>query len=255
MDTYIATNTTNGKFYIGSSKDFEYRKSRHLRSKANYPFQNALRKNPDAFEWEVWSDDFNERVLEQALLDMWFGCEQCYNLSSIAGQPPDSTGKNWWKNELLQKETACFEKPEGEGWEPGRLQKTKEKLSGENHSMFSVPHTEESKKKISEAMSGERHPQFGIPLTEETKKKISEAKSGENNPQFGKFGSLHPTSKAIIAIKLDGTKLHFGSVNEAARELGINSCNLSGQYLKTGKSPTKGKFKGWQFIYEDTEVT
>ena len=88
MDTYKATNTTNGKFYIGSSCDFESRKYRHLRSKKNYPFQNALRKNPEAFEWECWTDDCEDPVLEQALLDMWYGCEQCYNLNPIANRPP-----------------------------------------------------------------------------------------------------------------------------------------------------------------------
>ena len=124
MDTYRATNTTNGKFYIGSTTNFERRKKQHLRSKRNYPFQNALRNNPDAFEWEVWSDDSDEPVLEQALLDMWFGKECCYNLSPIAELPSGTTGRIWWKNELTQEQTLCFEKPEGEGWKPGMLQKT-----------------------------------------------------------------------------------------------------------------------------------
>ena len=88
MDTYRATNTTNGKFYIGSTTNFEKRKKAHLRSKEIYPFHNALRKTPDVFEWEVWSDDCDEPVLEQALLDMWFGCEQCYNLNTSAKHPP-----------------------------------------------------------------------------------------------------------------------------------------------------------------------
>lgn len=88
MYTYKATNTTNGKFYIGSSTNFEERKKAHLRSKESYPFQNALRKNPDLFEWEVWSDDSDEPILEQALLDMWFGKEYCYNLNPSAKHPP-----------------------------------------------------------------------------------------------------------------------------------------------------------------------
>jgi group I intron endonuclease len=235
MDTYKATNTLNGKFYIGSSNNFERRKNEHLQSKESYPFQNALRKNPDAFEWEVQSDDYDEPILEQALLDMWFGCEQCYNLNQHAEHPPDSTGKIQWKNELTQEQRLCFEKPEGEGWEQGMLQKTKEKYS--------------------EAKSGENNPRFGIPHTKEAKKKISEAMSGENHPLFGKFGASNPSSKAIIAIKPDGTKLHFGGGNEAARELGIDQRHLSGRYLNTGKSPTKGKFKGWRFIFKNPEVT
>jgi hypothetical protein len=137
-------------------------------------------------------------------------------------------------------------------------------FAGENNPMHGVPHTEESKKKMSEAHSGvpktEEHKKkisvakSGVPKTEETKKKMSEAKSGEKNPRFGVpgiTGALNPLSKAIIAIKPDGTELHFGSVHEAARELGIDPGNLSIRYLKTGKVPKKGKFKGWQFLYEN----
>lgn len=94
MHTYVATNTLNGKFYIGSSLDFESRKYRHLRSKKKYPFQSALRKNPEAFEWECWEDDCEEPVLEQALLDMWFGTEQCYNLNPVASRPPVFFGES-----------------------------------------------------------------------------------------------------------------------------------------------------------------
>lgn len=93
MKTYRATNTKNGKFYIGSTTNFERRKKEHLTSKENYPFQNALRKDPEAFEWEVWSDDHDEPVLEQALLDMWFGKECCYNLTPRSNHPPSSRGR------------------------------------------------------------------------------------------------------------------------------------------------------------------
>jgi group I intron endonuclease len=94
MDTYKATNTTNGKFYIGSTTNFDRRKAEHLKCKENYPFQNALRKNPEDFEWEVWSDDSDEPILEQALLDMWFGKECCYNLNPSAKHPPSQKGKS-----------------------------------------------------------------------------------------------------------------------------------------------------------------
>lgn len=94
MDTYKATNTTNGKFYIGSTTNFERRKAEHSKPGTNYPFQNAFRKNPEAFEWEVWSDDSDEPILEQALLDMWFGKECCYNLNPSAQHPPSQRGKS-----------------------------------------------------------------------------------------------------------------------------------------------------------------
>ena len=113
MDTYRATNTTNGKFYIGSSTNFEERRKAHLRSKDSYPFQNALRKNPEAFEWEVWSDESDEPILEQALLDMWYGKECCYNLSQFADRGPDRTGQ-------AHSETTKF-----------RMREAKKNLSGE----------------------------------------------------------------------------------------------------------------------------
>lgn len=58
-----------------------------MSSRHNYPFQNALRKHPDAFEWEVVEDTSDQPLLEQALLDMWFGTEMCYNLSPYADRP------------------------------------------------------------------------------------------------------------------------------------------------------------------------
>ena len=87
MITYKATNTLNGRFYIGSTTDLEKRKQQHLSSTANYPFQNALQKNPEAFEWETIEDTSDNPILEQALLDMWFGTEMCYNLCPHAGRP------------------------------------------------------------------------------------------------------------------------------------------------------------------------
>jgi group I intron endonuclease len=90
--TYVPINLSNRRFYIGSTTDFNRRWKEHLNSSANYPFQNALRKNPEAFEWEVCSDDSDEPILEQALLDMWFGAEQCYNLSSKCDRPPSQKG-------------------------------------------------------------------------------------------------------------------------------------------------------------------
>ena len=120
MITYVATNTENGKFYIGSTNDLDRRKKEHLKCKSNYPFQNALRKNQESFVWEVYEDDSEAPVLEQALLDMWFGKEQCYNLCPEASRPPASTkGKHWWFNPELCQE-CCSDNCPGEGWNEGR---------------------------------------------------------------------------------------------------------------------------------------
>jgi hypothetical protein len=109
-------------------------------------------------------------------------------------------------------------------------------------------HTEEWKKAISEKLSGRTH-------TEEAKKKMSVAKSGEKHPLFGvpgKTGALHPRSKAIIVIELDGTQRHYGGIREAARDLIIDRSSLC-RYLKTGHVLTQGPRKGWQFLFKNSE--
>lgn len=87
MITYKVTNTRNGKFYIGSTVDLVKRKRQHLRSSLNTPFHNSLRSHPNDFVWEWFEDEEEKPILEQALLDMWFGKEQCYNLCPFAGRP------------------------------------------------------------------------------------------------------------------------------------------------------------------------
>jgi group I intron endonuclease len=100
MITYIATNRRNGKFYIGSTVNFSKRKINHLTCKVKSHFHNALRKNPDDFEWEVIEDSCDEPVLEQALLDMWCGKEQCYNQNPSASRPPSWKGKKRTPEEI-----------------------------------------------------------------------------------------------------------------------------------------------------------
>lgn len=120
MDTYRSTNTTNGKFYIGSTTNFERRKVEHLTCTENYPFQNALRKNPEAFEWEMWSDDSDEPILEQALLDMWYGKECCYNINPYASRPPSWEGKRH-KESTRQKQSVSQTK----NWEQNEERRLK----------------------------------------------------------------------------------------------------------------------------------
>ena len=191
MDTYRATNTANGKFYIGSAKVFEERKKAHHSSKENYPFQNALRRSPEAFQWEVWSDDSDKPILEQAMLDMWFGKEQCYNLSPNANRPPsrkgasdsDETrqkksdakkGKKPWVN-LITGEVCRRSECPGPDWKQGLSEKTKNKLSqinsGENNPNFGKKASEETRRRRSESLSG-------VTLTDDHKRKLSKKKQG-----------------------------------------------------------------------------
>lgn len=160
MDTYKAINTLNGKFYIGSSKNFQRRKKAHLNSKEDYPFQRALRKNPEAFEWEVWSDEYDEPILEQALLDMWFGTEQCYNLNPYADRPvtPDHKGEN---NPNYGKSPS----------DETRLKLSRAK-TGVNHPMY--------------GRIGELSPSYGKPRPDSVKQKLRKANTGKKDTEATK---------------------------------------------------------------------
>ena len=164
MITYKATNTLNGKFYIGSTGDFEKRRQQHLKSSLNYPFQSALRKTPEVFEWEVVEDDSEDPVLEQALLDMWYGTEMCYNLNSKADRPPSWKGKSHKEETLVKMRAAAKLRPPLTSEQVQRGVETRIKNgnlfpSGETREKMRVSHTgrkhsEISKQKRSEKLKG-----------------------------------------------------------------------------------------------------
>jgi len=155
MITYIATNTSNGKFYIGSTNNLERRKREHRRTRENYPFNNALRCNPDIFDWQLIEDNSKEPILEQALLDMWFGTEQCYNLNPSACRPRDPTGTTWW-TDLESGAEVKSETCPGEGWQQGR---NREKIKAMWERNKNKPLSEDRRKKIGLANSGKKRNQ------------------------------------------------------------------------------------------------
>jgi group I intron endonuclease len=103
--TYAAINLTNKKFYVGSTVNFEESVKKHHSSKADYPFQNSLRKDPENFYWVVSEDDGTDtREEEQYYLDFYHGTLWCYNLNDVASCPPNLTGRTGeWTEESKAK--------------------------------------------------------------------------------------------------------------------------------------------------------
>lgn len=201
MDTYKATNTRNGKFYIGSAINFEKRKKEHLNSTLNYLFQNALRKDPEAFEWEVWSDESEDRELEQALLDMWYGKEQCYNLSpyAVGGGHWVATGHCWVNDGTSERYIESGTEVE-EGWELGRL-----------------------------------------PVRPETKQKMTEAlKRREDNP-FRKKGKESMSHGRIWVTTPDYSQERYLKPGEEIPEGWINGRSLKGKERPDHSENMKGR--------------
>jgi hypothetical protein len=194
MDTYKATNTTNGKFIVGSTFDFNRRKKEHLNSKANYPFQNALRQNPDAFLWEVWSDDSDEPILEQALLDMWYGKECCYNLNPYASRPPSWEGKNHSESTIQKQKQSALESWNGN--------EERRRVSGE-HSR-NREWAQESKDKIGDANSAKWGNQWNLTGPDGTEHVVT------NLRRFCKEHNLNRSCMMDLVKQRNGQKTHRG---------------------------------------------
>lgn len=255
MITYIARNISNGKFYIGSTLDFEKRKRQHLLSKENYPFQNALRQNPDIFEWEIIEDKSSERILEQSLLDMWFGKEICYNLNSKANNPPIVDKEiNYSNGKNVENMKLGFHNPE---YRNSKKYKKMQMDTGKKCAELKIGiHSEEYKKsnrskEVSSnngKITGKRNflnkkgifdPNYknSQKFIEDTKKRLERTKE--------------VCSKSIIIIEPNGKEYTFYSMNDAERKLGIKNQTIS-RTAKRGTAITKGKWKGWKVIYQES---
>lgn len=234
MITYIARNTLNGKFYIGSTVNFQERKASHLRSKDNYPFQNALRKNPEAFEWEIYTDDSEGRELEQALLDMFFGREMCYNLNPIANEPP----RYEWTEERRK---AMGERARERGTDhlhtPEAIEKRK-KTKRENPTVY----TDEMRKARSERLLGNTYKK-GKKESEETCRKKSEAftglkKPGQTAAMTGRTWWTHPDGRRKFQKEQPGPEWENKYTHGGPKE------ERSPEYCRKMSENAKRRFKG-----------
>jgi group I intron endonuclease len=179
MITYVPINLSNRRFYIGSTNDFPTRWRDHRNSKSNYPFQNALKKNPENFFVLISEEDGLEtRDEEQFYLDFYHGSEQCYNISRDASAPfqgrshsveskekisrPGETNPNFgnrWNWEWTDAQIkALGERPRGEEHHWSRLNRN---MSGENNTFYGRQHTVESNEKNRQAHLGENSSVFG----------------------------------------------------------------------------------------------
>ena len=185
MITYTATNTRDGRFYIGSTTNLEKRKQEHLKRKINYPFQRALRKHPEDFVWHFTEDGLSERRFEQVLLNLYFGTKLCYNLTPRADCPPGMAGRpvseeTRRKQSLVRTGLKRSKETRKKMSESGKVKvfskEHRRKLSEANKGRT---HSEKSKQKMKEALKGRPAHNKGNPASEETKRKMSEANKGK----------------------------------------------------------------------------
>lgn len=187
MITYIPINLSNRKFYLGSTINFERRWQDHLNSTCNYPFQCALRSNPDNFFVLISEDDGSEtREEEQYYLDFYHGSEWCYNLSSDASAP--------MSGRTHSEET--IEKLKGRSFTEEMVAKRKktwdQKYGGHPSTGREGCWKGKTRPDHSRRMSGEGNPMHGIRLT------------GEKNPMYGMSGELSPVHNTTWWVNENG---------------------------------------------------
>ena len=87
MITYTATNTKNGKFYIGSSENYcKYmrRKGQHHTHKKGSngysDFHVDLQEDPLSFKWDWHEDGRDDRSTERSMIALYKGNPYLYNI-------------------------------------------------------------------------------------------------------------------------------------------------------------------------------
>lgn len=69
-----------------------------MQSKSNLPFHNALRKDSNAFVWEILEeDDRDDRLAEELILGAYLGDKYCYNILPRACGFNSSFAKEVWQ--------------------------------------------------------------------------------------------------------------------------------------------------------------
>lgn len=251
MGIYKITNLVNGKFYIGSTSNFQKRKREHRSGLiTNTHFNNHLQHAFNKYGIESFSFEVVEHVdnigdlldVEQKYLDELNPCDMeiGYNLSRCATS-----------YRVCGEDNPHFGVPKSEE----QKRKTSESLKGHKHS-------KETKQKISKAVkgknTGEDHWSYGKERSQQHRERLSESMKGkflaEKNPFYGKKHSAETKikmSKPVVQLSKDGTFIaEFQSVADAEK--------IGGHHVScccTGKRKTAGGYK-WMYLeeYETSEA-
>ena len=204
---YKITNTVNNKSYVGYTTNPTARWEAHRHNQGSKLVFQAIKKyGEDKFTFEVIAEDTvdNEQKYINEHNTM---APNGYNLTEGGSLPPNFRGKT-------------YKQIYGAGW---REQIIKRQQS--NKFKHSMPHTEETKRKISEANQGKRNPMYGKTHKASTLKLISESKKGlhqgADNPNAKQFELTSPQGK-VYNIK--------GNLKTMCEQLGLSFATVRKSY-------------------------
>lgn len=234
--TYKIINTETGKYYYGSTQNYNKRVNTHLNSlsKGNHHciyLQRAYNINKNIFKIEIdkiFECIENAREYEQKIINENYG--ELYNTSkSSSGGDLISYNEN--RDEIVKK----IKDANILRYSKMTPEEKKEKYGkcGASNGMFGKTHTEEVKKKISEQHKNNTY-SLGLKRSEETKKKysiIASERVGEKNGFFGKQHSDETKNKIREARrgklpsntkKVVFNNIIYQSVTDCARQNNIS---------------------------------
>jgi group I intron endonuclease len=211
---YRFTNKTNGKKYIGHSKNLsrrflEYFRIAYLNKRTNMPICNALIKyGHENFRLEILEycecEASQEKLLEREkyYIQLLPHTER-YNIIENPTLPPMSGRKHSDATKII--------------------------MSGHTHS-------DETKIKMSDVKKGENHPMYGKNHTEKIRTKISDAKKGKPRPE----GAGSPFQAIEVTDIKNNTTTPYDSISEAVRALNINKSVINLYFIRNQQKPYKG---------------
>ena len=204
---YKITNSVNNKSYVGYTSNPQNRFKDHIHGRGNKILFQAIKKyGVDKFSFEVIAEDTVDN--EQKYIDEHNTmAPNGYNLTEGGSVPPNYKGKT-------------YKERYGKGWKEQIIKRQKS-----NKFKHSMPHSKETKKKISEAVKGKRNPMYGKTHKASTLKLISESKKGlhqgANNPNAKQFVLTSPQGK-VYNIK--------GNLKTMCEQLGLSYATVRASY-------------------------
>lgn len=262
---YIHINKTNGKKYIGITKQSTKTRWQYGNGyKSCTHFGKAIKKYGwNNFEHIIYAKNLTQEnacELEVKLISKFQSTNPKFGYNSTFGgqsniRTPEITEKIRKANtgKRLSKETRkkISESHKGKTLSTKTRQKLskalKGKLAGKNNPNYGKPVSNETRQKISLANRGENHPNYGKHLPLETRKKISNTQKGANSPR----------ARKVICLT---TGEQFGAISEAALKYKISKngiircCQNTGRQKVAGKDLKTGEPLRWAYCDSEESV-
>jgi group I intron endonuclease len=252
---YKATNTVNGKSYIGyTTQGFDVRKSQHLKesnSDSSLHFHRAIRfHGADAFTWEILEDNLTtkqSKAKEVYYIALYNTLNNGYNMTQggegVSGNPEvvakrAKSKRNYYgvytkDGDLVGTQKGLKQIAEMIGSTKGAVINGTRRGNLVNGYQVVKLDGETAPSKIAAKLShteivSQHNRTRDYSHSEETKRKISASQKGINNvsPEARLKGSLK-RMKQVVQYTLDGVKLNvYQGVKIAAKENDINYSTL-----------------------------